>query len=405
MSDMIRPLEGIKVVELGTHVAVPNCTRLMADYGAEVIKIESAGGDQWRVVGQNQMCPVKDDETPFFTFQNANKELTSINYKKPEGMEFLQKLLERADVFVTNVRLKSLQKSGLDYESLKEKYPKLIFAHFTGYGYNGPDAWRPGFDSVAFWARSGAMVDWNDVGAYPFLPPSGTGDATCAAQMCAGILSAIIGREKTGKGTFLSLSLIGTATWYFGNGVISSQYGNEYPKAKDIPGTPFGAPYVCSDGEWVMVGVADYAGTYPRLMTAIGLGEYADDDRYKTIQAVKKNYDTFMPLLRNQFTKKTRDEWVKIMEDINVICGPVKHMGDLANDPQTIANDYVRDVTFPTGTTIKMPTAPVQFLDNYAPKADYKVAGAVGRDTDEILKKLGYDDDAIKNLHEIGAVK
>lgn len=403
MSDVVRPLDGIRVVELGTHVAVPNAARIMADFGAEVIKIESAGGDQWRVVGRNQMCPVTDEENPFFSFQNANKEFTSINYKKPEGMAILEKMLESADVFVTNVRIGSLKKSGLDYETLKAKYPKLIYAHFTGYGYEGPDAWRPGFDSVAFWARSGAMADWNDVGAYPFLPPAGTGDSCCAAQLCSGILAALLGREKTGKGTFLSVSLLGSAAWYCGNGMISAQYGNEYPKAKDKPGTPLGCPYVCSDGEWIMIGVADYNGTYPGLMEAIGLNEYVEDTRFNTITEVKKNLDEYMKIMRAHFQTKPRDEWISVLEKINVVCGPVGHMGDLAKDEQCIANDFVRDVTYPTGNTIKMPTTPVQFHDTYA-KTEYKVAGRVGRDTDDVLKKLGYNDEEIKTLHDDGVV-
>ncbi len=206
--------------------------------------------------------------------------------------------------------------------------------------------------------------------------------------------------EKTGRGTFLSISLLGSATWLFANGVISSQYGNEYPKAKDIPGTPLGCAYVCSDGEWIMIGVADYAGTYPKIMEAIGLGDYADDIRYSTIQEAKKNYATFMPLLRNHFKTRTRDEWISILEKINVVCGPINHMADLASDEQCIANEYVLDVTYPTGHAVKMPTVPVQFKDTYASRPEYKVSGRVGRDTDDILKKIGYDDEAIQKLHE-----
>lgn len=140
---MNAPLRGIKVLELGTHVAVPSACRLMAEYGADVIKIETAGGDPWRYSGLNVGLPIEDFSCPVFTVQNNGKRLISLDLKTEGGKKAFLKLLEDCDVFCTNVRLKGLAKMGLDYESLKEKFPGLIYVHFTGYGHRGPDAEAP----------------------------------------------------------------------------------------------------------------------------------------------------------------------------------------------------------------------------------------------------------------------
>lgn len=144
---MNAPLQGIKVLELGTHVAVPSACRLMAEYGAEVIKIETAGGDPWRYSGLNVNLSIEDFSCPVFTIQNNGKRLISLDLKTDGGKEVFLKLLEDTDIFCTNVRLKGLAKMGLDYETLKEKFPQLIYVHFTGYGHRGPDAEARGLTS------------------------------------------------------------------------------------------------------------------------------------------------------------------------------------------------------------------------------------------------------------------
>ena len=152
-------LEGVKVVELATYAAAPGTARMLADWGATVIKVESPGGDAMRAFSKNMGMPDTDQESPIFQLENANKTGICIDLKKPGGLEVLHKLLEDADVFVTNTRLKSLTKLGLDYESLAPKYPKLIWAHTSGLGTDGPEAYKPGFDITAYWARSGGLMD------------------------------------------------------------------------------------------------------------------------------------------------------------------------------------------------------------------------------------------------------
>lgn len=165
------PLEGLRVVELGTHVAVPSSARLLAEYGADVIKVESLIGDDWRRSGLNVGLCIDDFCNTVFTIQNNGKKLIALDLKTPEGKDILLKLLERADVFVTNVRMKSLQKLGLDYDTLQKAFPRLIYCHFTGYGHRGPDADRPGFDVAAFWSRVGAgWIGWRKAPSRFALP-------------------------------------------------------------------------------------------------------------------------------------------------------------------------------------------------------------------------------------------
>lgn len=403
MTEAAYPLKGVRVVELGTHVAVPNATRFLADWGAEVIKVESLKGDEWRIVGKNQMCPVTDDENPFFTLQNANKKFIALDLKSPQGQEAMYQLIGSAEIFVTNMRLPALTKLGMDYETLVQKFPAIIYGHFTGYGYKGPDAAKPGFDSVAFWARSGAMADWGPKGSLPFLPPTGTGDATVGSILCAGLLAALVAKRTTGKGTFLSSSLLSAAIWYNGSAVASVQYGNEFPIDPDSPGNPFGYQYQCRDGEWLMIAVMDYDGGYAKVCKLLEREDLIGDARFSTIIKVHEHIGEFLPIVREAFLKKDRDEWVELMTAANIVCGKISHMSDLHNDPQAIANDYVRPVEFPNGSTVVLPTVPMRFSE-YQTK-ECTPPGAIGRDTDEILRDLGWDAKQIEEMRKNGAIK
>ena len=398
------PLSGMRVVELGTHFAIPSVGRMLADWGAEVVKVEAPKGDQWRVVGKNQMCPIVDEENPFFMIPNANKEFVALNLKDEDGKQALIKLIGTADIFMTNMRLKPLTKLGFDYETMKELYPSLIYVHFTGYGYEGPDKDLPGFDSVAFWARSGAMLDWGTEGNFPFLAPTGAGDAMVGSILTAGVLAAVVGREHTGKGTLVSSSLMGSSIWYNSSCVVSTQYGNHFPKDKDHPANPFGWQYQCADGEWLMIGVVDYAGTYAKIMPLMGYDDLVDDERFNTISAVQQHLDEFMPILRKGFMQRSRDEWVEAISAMTVVVGKIGHLTDLAHDPQAIANKFVEPVVFPSGNSVQMPTIPVGFSE-YKTDERYDVKGAIGEDTRKVLSDIGYSDADIESMIERGAAK
>ena len=189
------PLEGIKVVELATVVAAPTAGRMLSAYGAQVIKVESLAGDDYRVAGNFERVVCEDYKNPLFTIQNSGKKLVAINLKHPDGKAAMLKLLEDADVFLTNVRTGGLERLGLDYETLHERCSKLVYAHFSGFGPEGPVASNPGFDSTAFWLRSGPMADWQVPGSFPFNPTYAFGDMSTSSVLFSGILMALIGRS------------------------------------------------------------------------------------------------------------------------------------------------------------------------------------------------------------------
>lgn len=403
MTDSNYPLKGVRVVELATHVAVPNATRFLADWGAEVIKVESLKGDEWRIVGRNQMCPITDEENPFYTLQNANKKFIAIDLKNLEGKEIMYKLIGSSEIFVTNVRLSPLKKLGMDYETIAQKFPEIIYGHFTGYGYNGSDAEKPGFDSVAFWARSGAMVDWVPKGSQPFLAPTGTGDAMAASILSAGLLAALVAKRTTGKGTFLTSSLLGGAVWYNGSAIVSAQYGNQFPIDHDRPLNPFGYQYQCRDGEWLMIAIMDYNGVYPIMCKLLNREDLIGDERFSTIIKVRAYMGLFLSIIKEAFLKKDRDEWVELLTAANIVCGKIGHMCNLYNDPQVTANDYVKPVTFKSGNTVVMPTVPM-FFSEYSTMS-CSPTGGIGRDTDEILREVGLDENEIAELCKRGVIK
>ena len=199
--EQYRPLEGVKVVELSLMVASASCGRMMADWGADVIKVENTkGGDNFRKWPLGIGAPAEDDFDPIFDNLNANKRAISLDTSTEKGRAVMDKLLENADVFLTNLRTSALKKSGLDYDSLKKRFPKLVMTQLDGYGEKGEEASRPGYDNTAFWARGGFLYSQSVYGdspdTYPVYMPMGFGDVTCAMGMMAATVSAVLAARQ-----------------------------------------------------------------------------------------------------------------------------------------------------------------------------------------------------------------
>ena len=230
---------------------------ICADMGAEVIKIEGRGGDAWRAtsMGHTKTGP---EENPLFDIFNVGKKSISLNMKSEEGKEIFFKLLESADILVTNTRNQSLVKLGLDYESLKDRYPRLIYATLTGYGYEGPDCNAPGFDNIAFWSRSGFSADmtFDAPGSYPVNSRYAMGDTIAGTTLFGGVMTALYQREKTGKGDFVTMSLYNAGIWAFGGSIVMAEkpYCHEFPEKRNF-GVPTNLPFRCADGECVLTGM------------------------------------------------------------------------------------------------------------------------------------------------------
>lgn len=407
-TEKVLPLEGIKVVELGTHVAVPNAARYMATLGAEVIKVENIRGDEWRGVGVSYGAVATVEENPVYTSPNSNKKYIALNLKDPEGKDILYRLVRTADVFVSNVRMASLIKLGLGYDRLKELNQRLIYCHFTGFGQEGPDASRPGFDTAAFWAKGGLMADLPFEGDYPLKPAGGIGDSIVSSNVACGILTALIARDRTGKGTMVTTSLYQNAIWVNAANVITSQpmYHNRYPKSKKYPDDPLSFVYRSRDGQWFVTAIVDYNGAWEKVCRVYGMEDLLHDERYCTEAAVQADPERSYEVSRRiqeAFSQKDSQEWVRILTEADIVFSQATHIADIANDEQAWANHYLERVTYPSGTQVVMPRIPVQFSE-FGMK-DCEPSGEVGRDTSAILQGLGFSEAQISQLREQKAIR
>jgi crotonobetainyl-CoA:carnitine CoA-transferase CaiB-like acyl-CoA transferase len=405
--DMSLPLEGVRVIELATVVAAPTAGRMLCAYGAEVIKVETAIGDEMRRAGEFEMVPCGDDGNPLFTIQNSGKTLTSINLKAPEGKEAFLRLLEGADVLLTNVRLPSLGRLGLDYGTLHEKHPRLIYAHFSGFGTRGPDAARPGFDSTAFWLRTGPMADWQAPGSFPFTPTYAFGDMATSSVFLSGILMALIGRERTGKGTFVSTSLFASGIWCNAIGVVSHQpqFGGARTNDPLRPADPFCQLYKCADGRWIGVYDNEYCRDLPKFAALLGVPDILDDPRCASLESLRET-DAVAELtqrLNGIFLTRSSGEWLKLFEENNISCELMRSLRDVSTDEQAAANGYIQKLDFGDGLEAVMPCPPIKFSE-YSVRP-YTSAGALGADTDRVFSELGYSREEIDNMRKSGAIK
>ena len=228
-------------------------------------------------------APVQDDYNPLFDSLNANKRAISINLKTEKGQELMYGLLEDADVFLTNVRSEGLKHMNLDYDSLKDRFPKLVVAQLIGYGEKGPDKDKPGYDNTAFWARGGFLysqaVGREGEKPYPLYMPMGFGDTACAMALEAGINAALLAAKTTGKGDRITVSLYGTAMWMANIMINGTQFGYHYPKTREIS-SPFGAPYLCKDGRWFMPQVVQFERDAPKFYRVIGCEDMLENPVY-----------------------------------------------------------------------------------------------------------------------------
>lgn len=397
-----KPLEGIKVVELASFVAAPAAGRMLAEMGADVIRVESTAGDPWRFYGVNCGLPVADEENPLFDLYNLGKRDIQLDTKTAEGKEILLRLLGEADVFITNNRLKSLVRAGLDYDSLKDRFPKLIYGLITGYGQTGPDVDAPGYDGVAFFSRSGMLADMAEPGGYPASAPGCVGDGATGAALFGGICAALLNRERTGMGDFVETSLFGNAVWLCGTMSAFEQYGYHYPKKRSEMGALY-TFYKCKDGEWLHLAVTQHDRYWKPLAEALNVPELAEDERFKNAALISRNRAQLIPLLEQAFSQFDYDEIAARLRERDIVFDRMRHYRELAADPQAVANGFVKEHIYENGHSFMMAMLPVHMRN-----MDETGTGRgpqMGEHTDEILKQYGYSEEAILRLKEAKAVK
>ena len=409
---MSKPLEGIRVLDLTTFVAAPVCARMLGDMGAEVIKIEHPKGDAWRETSRNfNVSRFGEHMNPIFDIYNSGKKLISLNLKSKEGMEVFWKLLEQADVFITNNRPDALKRLGISYEDVKERYPKLIYALILGFGETGPEASAPGFDVTAFWARSGFLRDMalTDGEYQPLMPPSGAGDTVTGTTLCAEICAALVRRMRTGEGDYVRACLYHNGIYTFGTMQLATQQpgGRVYPRARTAGGSAGGVTgtYCCSDGEWLFMANGGSAAFMPRIFQMIGRPELVEDKRYmdKDEAAKPENILGIYTLLKEAFKTKPRAEWLELAKVYDIPVVKMNHFNETVTDEQAIANGFVEEMVYENGDKIMMPTSPITM--NSVGKIQTKIAPRVGWDTEDVLLSMGYTQEQIAAMAQSGAVK
>ncbi len=398
----MKPLEGIKVVDLTTFLAAPTTARVLGEWGAQVIKVESPAGDPGRTQGAVFGMPYEDDENLGFDMSNMNKRFVTLNLKTEGGMEVMNKLLSEADVFITNIRTKSLVKMGLDYDSLKKRYPKLVMAHCLGYGENGPEKDTAGFDVTCYMARGGVFGTTVNKGDAPMIPTNGFGDFQVAMCLVSGICAALYSRDRTGEGEKISVSLHHAAVFMLSTGVVSAQYGNQYPKSRTAVICPTNNVFRTKDEKWVALCAPQYDRDYNKIMTLIGRADLVDNPDYSNcdhLNELGKNNEV-VAIMDEAIAKFTRAEILKIFKDNDLPCEACYEPNDMYEDEQVWANGIMTKLDCPSGKR-NIATNPVKF-QSFTP--EYKVSSAQGTHTEEIMQELGYGDEEIKNYINLGAV-
>lgn len=397
-------LQGYTVIDFSTVVAAPSAARVLADMGATVIKVESHTGDTTRY---QDALPKLRPQSYSFTNCNTNKSSICINIKTEGGKEAFLRLLEKADVLITNIRYKSLARAGLDYESLRERFPRLIYAHFNGYGYQGPDVDLPGYDMSGFWSRSGALLDGHlDDSRRLFEPAYGMGDLFCAGYFTSGILAALIGRMHTSHGTMVSTSLLHSGVWANGRNIMpaSDAIGDPVPLPEKWNYNMFYRAYRCSDGKWLCLAFS-YLQHFKLACDVFGLEDIKDDPRYQS-QGALRDYEVAEGLalrLEKIIASKPREHWMNEMRARDLVFAPVQSGAEVNKDPQVLENGFLEKVPFANGTEMLIPTIPIQFSD-YGIRP-VSPGAPLGADTQTILRDIGYTDEEISALTANGSVR
>lgn len=397
-------LEGLKVVEYATYMAAPGAGSILSDWGAEVIKVEPPGGDPIRKFFSS--IGTDYEVNPVFDFDNRGKKSIVVDTRTEEGNAIVRKLANEADVFLTNVRPGGLSRSGLDYDSLKKTNPKLVYASLTGYGLQGPDADRPGFDIASFWSRSGVAQLTIPKGDEPFALRTAFGDHTTSMSTAAGICAALIKAGRTGEGQLVEASLFRTALYAMGSDfAIQLHFGrNGSTKGRHEQILPITNFFKTKDDHWICLVARQGNVDWEPVCRAIGREELIADERFSTAKARRKNSVECVNIIDEAFGKYTKEEMGKRLDDNVLAWAPVQTLTEVAQDPQAHAAGAIVQVPSASGdgTTFSSPASPVRF-----PGTDDGPSGPspkMGEHTRDVLTSLGMSTDEIDAAYSAGTI-
>jgi len=394
---MDRPLKGIRVIEMGIVVAGPAAAAIMSDWGAEVIKIEPVGGDPQRSIFQKFSGSSVAISPPFDT-DNRGKQSIVLDLKTSEGQEVLEKLMGTADVFVTNYRQRALAEIGKGYaaEQLIKRFPSLIICVISGFGIEGPDKDKPGYDIAAFWARSGLGSSCTPEGEIPYAISGGAGDHMTAVAAVSGVCASLLARAKTGKGQVVDASLLRVGL--YANAWDTATYmnlGHLAPKPTRFDTfNPMLNSYSSKDKKMFWLLGLESDRHWPPTAKAANLEHLIKDPRFANAKQRRKNSKNLVELLDASFGSKTFEELKQIFEKFDVWWTPIQNVKEVVNDPQAIAAKAFVEIPASLGDKpIKSMASPVNFSSfNTNPTGPVP---KIGEHTKKILLDLGYSPDVI----------
>jgi len=394
-------LEGLRVVEYATYVAAPGAGGIMADWGADVIKVEPPGGDPIRQFFAS--VGVEEERNPVFDLDNRGKRSIVLDTAQDSAREALFRLVDRADVFLTNVRPGGLKRGGLDHEALLRRNPRLVYATLTGYGLEGPDADRPGMDSAAFWARSGLAAMFRPKGGDPIQLRTAVGDHVASLAIVAGVLAALRERDTTGKGRLIDASLLRVAH-YVGGSDLSIQHvrgriASNRPR-KDTP-NPLINYFKTADERWISLLTRQGERDWPKLARALNVEHLVADERFAKARGRRENGSALVELLDVAFAARPLNEIAASLDAEEMIWSPVLTPAEAIADPQALAAGCVVQTPLHDGSTMPAPAGPIRF-----PGADDGPKGPsprAGEHTRAVLGDIGYSNADIDALFASGA--
>jgi crotonobetainyl-CoA:carnitine CoA-transferase CaiB-like acyl-CoA transferase len=405
---MSRILEGLKVLEMGHVVAIPAASAALADWGADVIKIEPLTGDMSRGILSYYTEEEKARlDNPnyinwYFQFLNRGKRGIALNLKTPESKEILKKLVLWADIFVTNYEVGTLDKLGADYKTINEINPRIVYGLLTGYGTVGPDKDERGFDFSAAWARSGLMYMMGEPGSIPSPQRGGVMDRVAGAHIIGGLLAGIYHRDRTGEGQKVELSLYQTGVWTVSEDIQPTLIGyptSKFERAKAR--SPLWNTYRTKDDVWFWAAMLQPDPSWGDFCRVLGHQEWENDPRYNSREARFWNREELIRLIDDILVTKTFKEWEAVFRGTKVIYGKVQSPVEVVNDPQALVNDFFVDLHHPSSNA-KVVATPVKFCQN--PAEVQTSAPEIGQHTEEILLEHNYTWEDISRFKELGVI-
>ena len=394
-------LQGLRVIDAATYIAAPAAAAVLSDFGAEVIKIERPPhGDPFRHLVQNPEFSPSPYNYPFIQ-DNRNKRSVALNLSAPDGHAVFTRLIERADVVITNYQPQMQRRFRIRYEDLEPINPRLIYAMLTGYGEQGEEAEQPGYDMTAYFARSGLMNYIHAADAGPYISPCGFGDHPTAITLVSAILLALYRRERTGKGGKVWTTLMHSGVWSNSSMVQGALLGAAQPPrwTRAAAPNPFVNHYRASDGRRFIFCLLDPANDWPKLCRALGRPELETDPRWATKEARLAANEAFITLLDAEFAQHPLEEWKRRFARHDVLYGIVPDNVEVANDQQMAANG----VFLPLGPEGLRTVASPMHLDGEA-KRPAAMPPGVGEHTRQVLAELGYSEAEIAAMEREGVV-